>query len=187
MGKIERLIKASEQVQLPEQETYVLSGGKLFYLMQAGFAALVLFFTNLLPALQGEATNQSSITMYINIACGLYGLAALVYAFTCKVIIDDEKMVIPGGAPFTKETLIWDNVKKAQIVGTITYRSYISLILKKLLSFFFLNIELHVTYRDMPGSGGINFPVFDRVANRSEVLYLIRKKLGDRLELYEKE
>lgn len=187
MGKIEKLIKASEQVQMPEQETYVLAGGKLFYLMQAGFAALVLFFTCLLPMLQGETTNQSSMVMYIDIACGLYGLAALIFAFTCKVTVDDEKMVIPGGAPFTKETLVWDNVKKAQIVGTITYRSYLSLILKKLLSFFFLNIELHVTYRDMPGSEGINFPVFDRVANRSEALYLIRKKLGDHIELYEKE
>lgn len=187
MGKIEKLIKASEQVQMPEQETYVLAGGKLFYLMQAGFAALVLFFTCLLPMLQGETTNQSSMVVYIDIACGLYGLAALIFAFTCKVTVDDEKMVIPGGAPFTKETLIWDNVKKAQIVGTITYRSYLSLILKKLLSFFFLNIELHVTYRDMPGSEGINFPIFDRVANRSEALYLIRKKLGDRIELYEKE
>ena len=127
-------------------------------------------------------------SLYYWILCGvliLYGLAALYCAFTSKATFDDERMTIPGFYPFMTEKLAWDEIDRAELTGVITYRSYITLIIKKIFASFFANIELHVTRRNAPGMPAANFPVLERVADKKTALRIIRDKLGKRFTVYE--
>ena len=185
MGKIEKLLQASENLQLPPQERYVLPVNRNFYLLQTVVAwgiSVILFLT----APSNEFAGNWSL--YYWILCGvliLYGLAAFYCAFTSKATFDDERMTIPGFYPFMTEKLAWDEIDRAELTGVITYRSYVTLIIKKIFASFFANIELQVTRRNAPGMPAANFPVLERVADKKTALRIIRDKLGKRFTVYE--
>lgn len=99
MGKIDKLLRASDDVRLPAQDTYVLAVNKTFYLLQTVVAwgvAVVLF----LSAGGGEAAGGWNTYYWILCAVmALYGLAALYCAFTRKATFDNERITIPGFYP----------------------------------------------------------------------------------------
>ncbi|WP_417153108.1 hypothetical protein [Rikenella microfusus] len=185
MRKIDKLLRASDDVRLPAQDTYVLAVNKTFYLLQTVVAwgvAVVLF----LSAGGGEAAGGWDTYYWILCAVmALYGLAALYCAFTRKATFDNERITIPGFYPFMTEKLAWDDIDRAELTGVITYRSYIALIFKKIFASFFAHTELHVTRRSAPGVAAANFPVLERVADRKTALRIIRDKLGKRFTVYE--
>lgn len=117
----------------------------------------------------------------------VYGVLALYCALKGRVVFDDERITMPAFYPFMKENLAWDDVNRAELTGVITYRNYLSLIIQKLLASIFVNVELHVTYRNVPGGAKGNFPVLERVGDKAAALRIIREKLGDRFTVYEGE
>lgn len=179
MGKVDKLMMASDRVELPKQETYELAANKMFYFTQVGVAALVAVMLFL-------STRESSSVYYslIMVGAAIYAILALYMAFTQKVTFDQTGITMPGVYPFMKERLAWDDVQSAELTGVITYRSYLVLIIKKIFSSVFANLELNVVHRSISGGGKCNFPIFDRVSDKATALRIIREKLGDRFCLY---
>ena len=193
MGKIEKLLKSSETAKLPAGKPYALPVNKMFYLLQtvvAWGASVVLLFSAL-GSMGSQATGiAGNMPIYYFALMGVmivYGLLALRCAFSGKVTFDDERITMPAFYPFMKEKLAWEDVNRAELTGVITYRNYLSLIIQKIFSSIFMNVELHVTYRNVPGGGKGNFPVLDRVGDKTAALRIIREKLGERFTVYEGE
>lgn len=188
MASINKLLAASDRVQLPEQSVYILPANKMFYLIQTAGAWAIALIMTVAQLKNPSAGGWQTYYLLINVVLAIYGLAALLAAFSAKVVIDDEKIAIPAFYPFMTEKLRWEDIDRAELTGVITYRYYITLIVKKLLPSIFANIELHVTYRNslMPGAKG-NFPIFQRVGDRATALKIIREKLGNRFLVYEGE
>lgn len=193
MGKIEKLLKNSETVKLPAEKPYALPVNKKFYLLQTvvAWAAAVMLLLSAFNSMKYQTTGVAgNMPIYYFALMGVmivYGLLALRCALSGKVTFDDQQITMPAFYPFMKEKLAWDDVNRAELTGVITYRNYLSLILQKIFSSIFMNVELHVTYRNVPGGAKGNFPVLDRVGNKAAALRIIREKLGERFTVYEGE
>lgn len=187
MGKIEKMLIASEQMELDPKQSHVLTASKGGFLLQAlgmFFVAGLMFYGFVMNS--NESTAVPSYYYLVIAFTALYGIAAVVSAFTAKVTIDEEGISIPGNVPFTKTRIEWEHIEKAELTGIIRYRSYLSLLVKKIFAFIFVNVELHIEDRRRPGAEKYNFPIFQSTSDRNKALCLIRHNLGERFRVYSK-
>ncbi|GEM_PF-6342392 len=192
MASIEKLLVKADQLNIEKQSSYELKVNKMYYLIQAFGSALtagvLIFFV--LPQ-TAQFSTGSSYHLYliyaIAVISSIYAVLSFYAAFTAKVVIDDQGITIPGMVAFQSMKLPWDDVDRAELTSVITYSNYLILIVKKIFSSIFANIELRISYRSAPGREGVNFPVLDVVADRAKALRIIQDKLDNRFTVYQGE
>lgn len=182
MANISKLIEASNKIQLPVQDSYMLPANKLYFFTSAAVAIMVAVVTTL-----SSMSFSSTYMVCISIGAAIYAIISIYGAFTSKVTFDEKGISMPGRYPFMKEKLSWDEVSRAELTGVITYRYFLERIFKNIFSSVFANAELHVTYRSCSSAGGMNFAVFNRVGDKATALRIIREKLGERFTVYQGE
>lgn len=192
MGKLNKLIDASNRVPFTSQDTYELKAGKINYVFLGGFFIIVavvfayLYYTIAIPNMPEQQNLKIFNILVFGMLSVMFLLGVLIFLTLgkAKVVFDENGISIPGFFPFMKEHLEWDNIQKAELCGVITYSNLLSRIFQTIFASYFTQVELRITRSDLLGGEAADFPVLDRTQDSALALRIIREKLGNRFTIY---